>query len=244
METTQMQSTADKIRGLLNKAKATNFPEEANAFLSKAAEMMAKYSITEAMLADARTDPIEEEIITLGKYQVQKVNTLVSIVQAFGCHAVDLRYSKGRGTYGVVGFRSDLNMVKALMESLEIQLDRELLNVTGDGWVTTKSARTSFAHSWCTEVARRITNFYAAAVEEAEQEATASGSTSTALVLASRDEQVSNVYEEKYGRKPRYSSRQSSHTHHGGYASRGRKAGQRADIGTGSLRSNRGALTS
>jgi hypothetical protein len=237
MNDTQIQSTADKIRGLLAKARNTPYPEEANLFLAKASEMMAKHSISEAMLADKRTDEINELVISVGKYHVQKCTVLVGVVKAFGCHAVSLS-SRGRGVYGIVGFQSDLDMVQALMESLGFQLDRELLTVKGTYGIPTKSARVSFAHEWSRTVSDRIAAFYDSAVEEAVAE-----SSSTALVLVSRDEKVADAYTERYNVKPRYYTRSTNHNHYGSYGRQGAEAGQRADIGAKRMDGNRGALT-
>lgn len=234
----EIESTTDKIRNLLAKARSTTYAEEANLFLSKASELMAKHSISEAMLADQRTDEIGELVINVGKYHVQKCSLLVGVVKAFGCHAVGLN-SRGRGIYGVVGFQSDLDMVESLMESLGFQLDRELLNIKGQYGISTKSARVSFATEWAREVSDRVESFYSAAVEEAVAE-----SSSTALVLVTRDEKVAGEYEKKYGMKPRYYNRSSSHNHYSSYGSQGREAGGRADIGASRVGGKRGALNS
>jgi hypothetical protein len=45
----------DKVRALLAKAESTEFPEEAEALSARAQELMAKYSIDQAVLADAAT---------------------------------------------------------------------------------------------------------------------------------------------------------------------------------------------
>lgn len=233
----------DKIRGLLAKAEATEFEDEAEAFLGKAAELMAKYRIDEAVLeaaGKAATDPIERVSVTIGKWRSAKGTLVVQLCEAFDCHAIWA--NKRTGKLGLVGHTSDLEVVRALLTSLELQLDRLLQTVQGWDTGSTRSKRASFAYGWCSRVGDRIVEHYGKALED---EVEKSGeSSSVALVLASRAEQVSTKFEEFYHTKPRYT--RSSHSVSSGHDYRqGAAAGNRADIGQGRVTSGvRGSITS
>ena len=61
--TTASESMLRKVRGLLDKAENTEFEAEQDALFAKAAELMARYRITEAMIAGAKPKVDRGEII-------------------------------------------------------------------------------------------------------------------------------------------------------------------------------------
>jgi len=64
------------IRGLLAKAEATEFPEEAEAFFNKASELIARYAISEALIwastSRGREHPDELRLVVHSPYVAQK----------------------------------------------------------------------------------------------------------------------------------------------------------------------------
>jgi len=238
------QRLIDKIRGLLAKAEATEFEDEANSFMEKAEELMAKYRIDEAVLqaaGKAAADPIEQVEVKIGKWAKAKGVMIVKLCEAFDCHAIWLS-NASKGRLGLVGHTSDLDVVRVLLTSLEIQLDRALRGVQGYDTGSTRAKRASFAYGWCSRVGARIAEHYGKVLAD---EAEKSGqSESVALVLASREKQVGAKFEEFYHTKPRYSRRSTRVSSHSSYES-GQAAGDRADIGQGRMTSGvRGAITS
>lgn len=239
----------DKIRGLLAKAESTEYDEEASALLDKAAELMAKYRIDAALLEAAdpakADDVIEVRTVSVGTYHVAKGMLAVQLAQTFGAHVTWGSRRPGRRTLNFVGHRSDLDVVEALMTSIELQLDRELLKVKGYDAGDTRTQRASFAYGFVRRVGQRLKDHYAKAESEAVDAAeaeTTGASTSVALVLASRDEKVSAKYEEIYHRKPSYT--RTTYTYGSSSSQRrGQEAGSRADIGQGAVGGRR-ALTS
>lgn len=216
----EKQSTLDKIRGLLTKARNTPYPEEASAFFNKATQLMARYSITESMLAEKRPDFVTKTEISLGKYRTHKESLVVATAQAFGCHVV----KPDHGILALIGFETDLEMLENLLKSLLLQLDSELLNVSG---YNTRTARVNFAYAWCDRVSARITSFYTEAIREYEK----TTGNSTALVLVNKEEQVASWAERFYGYRPRYSTRHHRFNPDSNARSAGAAAGDRADIG-------------
>ena len=83
------------IRGLLAKAEATDFPEEAEAFFAKASELISRWAIDEAMLwngADrsGREQPDELQLVVHSPYLAQKAVLIGCVARANGCQAVRL----------------------------------------------------------------------------------------------------------------------------------------------------------
>ena len=133
---------ADRIAKLLRKAESTT-PQEAEALVAKAAELMEKYAIDQAMLdaAEGRTrDDIEQrDIVIVGLFHEVKMDLTTSIANACGGKCVYRQYGKG-GWWGgiehegkvwkeavvltVTAFRSDLDRIELLNASLQIQLSR------------------------------------------------------------------------------------------------------------------------
>ncbi|MFM7063223.1 MAG: DUF2786 domain-containing protein [Actinomycetes bacterium] len=87
------------VRGLLAKAEASEFPEEAEAFFNKASELVARYAINEAVLwAESdhaeRAAPDELRIRLSAPYLSQKSLLVVVVAAAHGCRAVRLMNSR------------------------------------------------------------------------------------------------------------------------------------------------------
>lgn len=240
----ETQSTTTTIRKLLAKAESSEHEAEASVFRNKALELMTRYSIDEAMLADVDVEEVVvSETVELGTYAANKRSLVITIARAFGCHVRRPLY-KNKKLYEVVGFKSDVDMVVMLVNSLIIQLDTQLLGVT-NSW-STKAARTSFAYAWCDTVGSRVEDHYRAATAEAEADSQVEGGTvekGVALVLADRSERVEQGFEEKYGYKPKYVSC-TTQVSNLSASSAGRAAGHKANIGQSGLGSGGRALTS
>lgn len=228
----EKQSTLDKIRGLLNKARNTEYPEEAQAFFDKATQLMARYSISESMLAEQRADFVTKVEIELGKYASHKEHLTVSVAQAFGCHVLQ----PTPGIYALVGFETDLEMLEQLLSSLLLQLDTELVSVKS---YNTRTARVNFAYAWCHRVAERIEAYYTEALEEFER----TSGKSTDLVLASKEQQVAGWAEQFYGYRPKYSTRHRKFNPDAAARQKGAEAAERADIGQPRFEKSRGQLS-
>lgn len=238
----------DRIRGLLAKAESSEFEEEAATFLDKATELMAKYRVDEAILAaagKAADDPVDRAFIDLSGYHSPKGSLAVHLAEALDCHVLWAHGApRGAKRLAIVGHVSDLGTFQALMTSLELQLDRELLKVSGYNSGDTRARRTSFANGWVSRVGRRIKAHLATAVDTAVAEAEAEDATSSvALVLAERRDVVADKYQEFYKTKPRYQTSSRGSSRYGEYA-KGQAAGNRADIGTKGVSGARGALAS
>ncbi|MER6996556.1 DUF2786 domain-containing protein [Streptomyces sp. NPDC000410] len=186
-----------RIRGLLAKAEATGFPEEAEALTAKAQELMARYSIDEALLA-ARTHradvPGACRIGVDAPYEEAKAILLHAVASANRCRTV---WNSGFGFSTVVGFEPDLEAVELLYTSLLVQgtaaMTRAEAGQRAGGRKRTKTFRQSFLLAY----AHRIGDRLAAAKEHAAQEAEAARGTGgddggLLPVLAARDVAVTD----------------------------------------------------
>jgi hypothetical protein len=229
------------IRGLLSKAEATEFPEEAELFFAKASELIGRWAIDSAMLWDGadqsgRERPDELQLVVFSPYLTQKAVLIAAVASAHGCRTVRLVSGspKGSEVVSVVGFPSDLRWVDTLVTSLLVQLTAAMLSLCPKGVSASATAswRRSFIIGYAEEVSARLEQDRAAAASAKSAETTqptagakSSGpkreSPSVAVVLASRGEAVQEDFRRRH---PRVRSSWAS----SGRSATGRQAGQRA----------------
>ncbi|MFE7776516.1 DUF2786 domain-containing protein [Streptomyces sp. NPDC057445] len=173
-----------RIRGLLAKAEATGFPEEAEALTAKAQELMARHSVDEALLA-ARTHradvPGACRIGVDPPYETAKAILLGAVASANRCRAV---WNSAFGFSTVVGFASDLDAVELLYTSLLVQgttaMTRAEASQRAGGRKRTKTFRQSFFLAYADRIGTRLTESASHVTEEA-------GTGDLLPVLAARD---------------------------------------------------------
>lgn len=225
------------IRGLLAKAEATEFAEEAEAFFAKASELIARYAVDDAMLwagADegGRDAPAELRLEVHAPYLAQKALLVDAVARAHGCRAVRLPSGPGAGRehISVVGFPADLKWVEALVTSLLVQLVGAMRRGTPAGLTASGSAgwRRSFIVGFAEEVSTRLE---ADRAQEVHHRASRSGGGggagegSVAMVLASRSEEVDQEFRRRYPRvRSAWASSGSSRAGHAAGRSAGRDA--------------------
>jgi hypothetical protein len=208
-----------RIRALLAKAEATEYAEEAEALSARAQELMAKYSIDQALLAaeSGRKDaPSGRRIAVDNPYEAPKTSLLQAVATANRCRVV---WSKEVGLATVVGFEADLDAVELLFTSLLVQASAAMLHAGSRqdayGRSRTRAFRQSFLVSYAIRIGERLAQAAEHATREAaaEQEAAAgqpagdvagAGSarnTGTALVpfLAARQQAVDDAVDELFG---------------------------------------------
>ncbi|WP_461006936.1 DUF2786 domain-containing protein [Streptomyces capparidis] len=181
-----------RIRALLAKAEATGYPPEAEALTAKAQELMARYSVDEALLAARahRGDaPTACRIGVDSPYETAKAILLDAVASANRCRAV---WNSAFGFSTVVGFEADLEGVELLYTSLLVQgmtaLTREEARQRAGGRRRTKTFRQSFLMAYASRLGERL--------------AAASGSVTAAEealpVLASREVAVADHAERMF----------------------------------------------
>jgi Protein of unknown function (DUF2786) len=251
------ESYADKINKLIAKAESTT-PEEAELLLAKAQELMTKYAIDQALL-DQHKGVERDEIETHaflhgGYYAADKGNLSWVVARNNNCRAVYQRsgqYSRDREIGGktyrmwyqldAIGFRSDLDRAIMLETSLQLQMARALAawwKTEDRSWMSKTQnvrARQSFMAGFADGVATKLRDAVQAGTEAARAE---HGKDSVALVLRSRKDRVDEWMDEKYGKLR--SGRSTYKTQDYSARGAGVTAGQRADVGQGTLKGRKG----
>ena len=225
------------VLGLLAKAESTTHPAEADAFLAKAQELMARHAIDDAMLAAAgRTERANVENVRImceAPYATTKVLLLAVIAEANDCRAI--RLTKGANqAVQVYGYEVDLAHVQALYVHLSLQATRTLLAERA----TSRKFRHAFLLAFASRVGERLAAAKRRAQADYEHEHREAGG-SVALVLADRRSHVDRIYEIEH---PKTTYVRTSVSSAQGLAA-GRVAGDRADLGGRRLGSTtRGAI--
>ncbi|WP_236573792.1 DUF2786 domain-containing protein [Streptomyces sp. GS7] len=168
-----------RIRGLLAKAEATTFAEEAEALSAKAQELMARHSIDEALLAGAgdprgagtADGPAAIRIGIEGPYEQAKALLLDAVAAANRCQAV---WASDVGFSTVIGFPPDLEAAELLYTSLLLQATSAMNRAGDDHHARGRSRRTrDFRQTFLVAYADRIRTRLAAATEAATAAASA-----------------------------------------------------------------------
>jgi hypothetical protein len=222
----------DRIRGLLAKAEATTAGPEADAFMAKANELMARFGIERAMLddQDEAVSPEVQRVRIVAPYTIDKLQLMAGIGAVYNCR---LTYSRQRGPERIVslfGFRSDIDRVLMMFRSLNLQMQRALATAPGP-WGG--ESRTSYNKSFMAQYTATVTDRMRQALDKATAEtpATAMGR-SAELVLIDRGKQVERFRDEYFGQKlkPARARRLSGTGWNDGH-----EAGLRADLEGGRL---------
>ena len=164
----------ERIRALLAKAESTEFDEEADAFTSKAQELMTRHAIDDALLAaheagrSSGEQPSGRRIGIDDPYAQAKAILLTVIGEASHCRAV---WSKRFGFSTVFGYAGDLMSVELLYTSLLLQARNAMVRA-GDGGKRARSSsfRRSFLFGFADRIGRRLEEAAGAAVADAVDE--------------------------------------------------------------------------
>jgi ribonucleotide reductase alpha subunit len=235
------ESKLQKIRALLAKAESTTFPEEAEALSAKAMELMALYSIDDAMLAAAgksHDDITHKTIQVKNPYSKHKVNLLYVIAISYSCKSIAHPDRTGR-SYSrctLVGFASDVERVEMLYTSLLVQATGQLLKARPSHWSTSVAG---FRSAWFMGFVNTIYD----RLEEIRQRVTEAADTATpgtVLVLVDRAAQVKKLYDQMFTNVSKINSSQYVDTE--GYRG-GEDAGRRADLGQDRVETSRRSLS-
>lgn len=216
-----------KVRGLLDKAEATPFPEEAEALSEKAMEMMAQHRIDLAMLEASRPRQdrgkvIERDVLLgSGPYVRARLALIVKVADASYAKVLTSVGFEGRIAH-VIGYENDVADVEVLYTSLLAQATGAVQAVRG------VANRRTFLFAFTERIASRLHEINAAA----EASVATGDGPGVAIVLADRRADVKADIDRRYGRV-RTLGRAASLSGSASAIIAGREAGNRADIGTG-----------
>ncbi len=213
-----------RVRALLAKAERTEFPEEADALTGKAQELISRYAIDSAVLADQRGPDLGAGVAArrlhlTDPFTGAKAQLLQAVAAANGCRVVLLR---DLGIATVVGLPVDLELVDLLFTSLLLQATRALADAGGP---STAVFRRGFLIAYAARIGERL----AAAGARAAADAADQHGGSLVPVLRRRDTAVQERVSVLFPHLRRTRSRPVDAA--GWYA--GRRAADGADLGSG-----------
>lgn len=229
----------ERVRRLLAKAEGATTEAERDAYNSKAAELIARYGIEEALL-DAgqatRAMPGDRVVGLDAPYARDKGSLLAAIAVPLGVRAVMRKGEPARPTalsMHLFGMTSDLERVDLLYTSLLVQAAHGLaIARPRDSYESVAAYRRSWMIGFAYSIQQRLVAAEAAARANAEAGTTPPGSQrasgpSVSLVLADRAALVDHAMAEAYPRLRTAATRTLS----GSGSAEGAAAGKRADLG-------------
>ncbi|WP_250036031.1 DUF2786 domain-containing protein [Paractinoplanes maris] len=148
----------ERVRALLAKAEATDFPAEAEAYSAKAQELIARHSISEALTSVNRAEvvPFARRIGVDHPYESEKASLLDAVARANHCHTV---WSPELGFSTVFGFDADIDGVELLYTSLLVQANRAMArDEPAKGKARIKAFRRSFLVAYAVRIGERLSS--------------------------------------------------------------------------------------
>jgi hypothetical protein len=183
-----------RIRALLAKAEATEFPDEAEALSGKAQELMAKFSLDSALVeaeVEIPDDSAARRLWVETPYVSAKAQLVGAVASANRCRTVVI---DELAVVTIVGAELDLQHTELLSTSLLVQANRAMLaagkHIGRRGESRTRSFRQSFLMAYAQRIGERL-QATAAATQAAVPEADAGR---LLPVLAKREEQVDTLF--------------------------------------------------
>ncbi|MEV6287252.1 DUF2786 domain-containing protein [Kribbella sp. NPDC051770] len=185
-----------RVRALLAKAEATEFPDEAEALSGKAQELMAKFSLDHALLdagpdLDLPDDSGARRIWVETPYVTAKAQLVGVVADANGCRTVTMDQL---AVVTIVGAELDLQLTELLATSLLVQANRAMLaagkHFGHRGESRTRSFRQSFLMAYAQRIGERLqatADAARSAVPEADQDR-------LLPVLSRREQQVDALF--------------------------------------------------
>jgi hypothetical protein len=237
-----------KIQGLLATAESLaeqGNDEAAGAYVAKAHALQQKYSIDQALLAEAGNGVgsggrapviVDRTWIMPGGYGRRKVNLAHVVSLHTGCAGYFSRGGDGEYRFSVFGFPADVEWAEALFTSLCHQADAALRFAEKGPYEHGRSFTTAFLEGFTSEVGRRLQEAAreaeTAAAREHDRAARARNGRSVALVLADKAKRVDAELKARVGRLS--TSRLSGSQSYSGFE-QGRAAGRDASLTRGSV---------
>lgn len=236
-----IEKQKEKIRMLLAKAESTTFEAERDTFNAAAEKLMLRLGLDIAELEAGGRVAEEEEIIEVrrtypGNYSIVMVPFAADVAHGFGNVTVLARNVTGSLTRQVylIGFRSDVEMVTQLLDSLDLQV-MSALRVWQKENIEWRRGLTDMERyighrSFITGFGGRVRT----RLEEERKEVFSEASHGAELVLASRDDKVKDWVAANI---PTVKGRGGSRKFDLQAMSAGAAAGEKANLGNRSLSS-------
>jgi hypothetical protein len=189
-----------RVRKLLDKAGATSNPHEAEAFSTKAAQLITRHRIDPDQLrADAAGQDLAVRTIPLGRgaYVRARLSLLAGVAAANDVRIVFDNTPTGTIAH-LAGYVEDLDGVEVLYHSLHAQAATRMARERRATAAATQRHRRSFLFGY----AERMSQLLATSRRDIEAEVgtDADGATGVAVALVERRERVDEFAKESFGR--------------------------------------------
>lgn len=189
-----------KVRNLLAKAESTEFDAEAIAFTAKAHELMTRHAIDAAALGGrhrgAGDEPVAARVFVDAPYADGKSLLLQIVAAETRCRSV---FHAGLDMSTIVGFEDDVAAVQLLFTSLLVQAQASLNAAARSAPPGTRTRSQSFRSAFYLAYAQRIGERLEESQRATTEAAAAELGKSFLPVLASRERDVDDVFEERFG---------------------------------------------
>ncbi|GLW32944.1 DUF2786 domain-containing protein [Actinoplanes regularis] len=144
----------DRVRALLAKAEATDFPAEAESYSAKAQELITRYRIEEVAAPAVDMTPFARRIGVDHPYENEKASLLDAVSRANACRTV---WSPELGFSTIFGFDADIDAVELLYTSLLVQANRAMTrDEPAKGKARVKAFRRSFLVAYAIRIGERL----------------------------------------------------------------------------------------
>ena len=219
-------SLIEKVRKLLAMAEGTSNRNEADAFSRKAAELIAAHRIDPDRLTAVHDElGVLELALGRGAYVRGRLSLLQAIGEAHGCRTVFEIHDRGTIAF-VAGFRSDLDTVELLYNSLHNQAASRMAGERRATPAATQQWRRSFLFGYSQQIHAMLRSTGEEAIQRVHPSSAALPS------LRARDKRVDEFTRQRWGRVAA-ARRPKAATATGFQA--GQRAASRADIGRARL---------
>jgi len=197
--------TIARIAKLLRQAERASNEHERSAFLGKAQSLATQHSIALAVARahtadqERREEPVEETVV-IGEHGKRGLSRYVRLLLNIA-HANDLRclISHDSTRVFLYGFRDDIQIARALYESVLVQMVTDcqaFLRDVGPRGVPTITRRLAFYEGYATRIGHRLDDVRERARADAVAQPEPELSESTALALRAKEVAVSDHFAE------------------------------------------------
>ncbi|QDQ93978.1 DUF2786 domain-containing protein [Rhodococcus sp. WB9] len=185
-----------RIRGLLAKAEATPYAEEAEILSAKAQDLMTRYAIDSAVVDAAAHTSLRDQVVTRrllvdNPYPEAKVQLLHCVAES---NSVRVLWHQRFGLVSMVGMPIDLDLCEMLFTSLLVQASHALSEAGGDRVKRSPSFRRSFLLAFASRIGERL----AIAREQAGRDASSQYGKELVPIMTERTEAVGSVFEKQF----------------------------------------------
>lgn len=227
-----------RVRKLMDKAAATSNPHEADAFASKAAELVARHRIDPEQLSGRASDDqlaIREILLGRGAYVRARLSLLSAVARNHDARVVFGSSPTGTIAY-VAGYSSDLEVVALMYHSLHSQAAAQMAAQRRSTASATQRFRRSFLFGYAERMGLLLEESRRDVEASAGGDETAGVVATNAVALQERSSRVDDFMERSFGRTR--AARAAGMATTTGWAA-GYEAAGRADVGRARLAGRR-----